>query len=104
VHGVRALALQYGVREQGTAARLARLVEKDRIDATLARDLVDADDAIVVLTRTGELHQRAGGATPGNEVRPSELGALEREPLHDALAIVKRFRGFLRQHFRFDTL
>ena len=48
--------------------------------------------------------RRAGGAQPGNEVKPSELGALEREPLHDALAIVKRFRGFLRQHFRLDSL
>jgi signal-transduction protein with cAMP-binding, CBS, and nucleotidyltransferase domain len=37
-------------------------------------------------------------------VRPSELSTLEREPLHDALAIVKRFRGFLRQHFRLDAL
>jgi signal-transduction protein with cAMP-binding, CBS, and nucleotidyltransferase domain len=30
---------------------------------------------------------------PGNEVRPSDLSTLEREPLHDALAIVKRFRA-----------
>jgi len=104
VHGVRALALQYGVREQGTAARLARLVEKDRIDATLARDLVDALHFLMGLRLAHQLRQRAGGAQPTNEVRPSELGALEREPLHDALAIVKRFRGFLRQHFRFDSL
>jgi signal-transduction protein with cAMP-binding, CBS, and nucleotidyltransferase domain len=37
-------------------------------------------------------------------VRPSALSTLEREPLHDALAIVKRFRSFLRQHFKFDAL
>ncbi len=37
VHGVRALALQYGVREQGTAARLARLVQLERIEPDLAR-------------------------------------------------------------------
>ena len=48
--------------------------------------------------------ERAGGALPGNQVRPSELGALEREPLRDSLAIVKRFRLFLRQHFRLDNL
>ena len=48
--------------------------------------------------------QRAGGTSPGNEVRGADLGALEREPLHDALAIVKRFRAFLRAHFRLDAL
>ncbi len=51
-----------------------------------------------------QLRQRAGGARPGNEVMASELGALEREPLRDSLAIVKRFRQFLRLHFKFDTL
>ncbi|MCZ2441752.1 MAG: DUF294 nucleotidyltransferase-like domain-containing protein [Burkholderiales bacterium] len=104
VHGVRALALQYHVREQGTAARLQALQAAGRIDATLARDLLDALHFLMALRLTHQLRQRAGGAQPGNEVRPSELGALEREPLHDALAIVKRFRGFLRQHFHLDRL
>ncbi|MBK9360149.1 MAG: CBS domain-containing protein [Rubrivivax sp.] len=104
VHGVRALALQYQVREQGTAARLKALQAAGRIDEVLARDLLDALHFLMGLRLSHQLRQRAGGAQPGNEVRPSELGALEREPLHDALAIVKRFRGFLRQHFRLDSL
>ena len=104
VHGVRALSLQYGVREPGTAARLAQLSALGRIDATLARDLVDALHFLMGLRLSHQLRQRAGGALPGNEVRPSELGALEREPLRDSLAIVNRFRQFLRQHFRLDAL
>ncbi len=104
MHGVRALSLQYGVREAGTAARLERLVALQRIDAALARDLVDALHFLMGLRLSHQLRQRAGGAQPGNEVRPSELGALEREPLRDSLAIVRRFRLFLRQHFRFDSL
>lgn len=104
VHGVRALSLQYAVREQGTAARLKTLQEQGRIDTTLARDLLDALHFLMGLRLSHQLRQQAGGVRPGNEVRPSDLGALEREPLHDALAIVKRFRLFLRQHFRFDNL
>ena len=104
VHGVRALALQYGVREQGTAARLKALQAAGRIDEALARDLLDALHFLMGLRLSHQLRQRAGGALPGNEVRATDLGALEREPLHDALAIVKRFRGFLRQHFRLDAL
>ncbi len=104
VHGVRALALQHGVREQGTAARLARLVQLERLDATLARDLTEALQLLMGIRLTHQLRQRAAGEDAGNEVRPSALSTLEREPLHDALAIVKRFRAFLRQHFRLDSL
>jgi CBS domain-containing protein len=104
VHGVRALALQHGVREQGTAARLARLVEGRHLDAALARDLLDALHLLMGVRLAHQLQQRARGEPAGNEVRASELSTLEREPLHDALAIVKRFRAFLRQHFRLDTL
>ncbi len=104
VHGVRALALQYGVHEQGTVARLARLTEQGRIEAELARDLVQALHLLMGIRLTHQLNQRRHGMTASNEVKPSDLSTLEREPLHDALAIVKRFRAFLRQHFRFDAL
>ena len=104
VHGVRALALQYGVREQGTAARLMRLVALDRLEPVLARDLIDALHLLMGIRLTHQLRQRAQGQAASNEVRPSELSTLEREPLHDALAIVKRFRSYLRVHFKFDAL
>ena len=104
VHGVRALCLQYGVRQTGTAARLRALVTAGRIDAALARDLTDALHFLMALRLSHQLRQRAAGALPGNEVRASELGALEREPLRDSLAIVKRLRAFLRQHYRLDIL
>lgn len=104
VHGVRALALQYRVRERGTAARLQALVAAGRVDAALARDVLDALHLLMSLRLTHQLRQRAEGRTAGNEVRPSELGVLEREPLRDALAIVRRFRAFLRGHFRLEAL
>ena len=104
VHGVRALALQYGVREQGTAARLARLSALQRIDAALARDVLEALHLLMGIRLTHQLRQREQGLEASNDVRPSALSTLEREPLHDALGIVKRFRAFLRHHFKFDAL
>jgi CBS domain-containing protein len=104
VHGVRALSLQQGVHAAGTVARLQALVTAGRVDAALARDITDALHFLMGLRLSHQLRQRDRGQQPGNEVRPSDLGALEREPLHDALAIVKRFRLFLRQHFRLDAL
>jgi CBS domain-containing protein len=104
VHGVRALSLKYGVRAPGTVDRLAALVAAGRLEEGLARDLGDALHLLIGIRLTHQLRQRERGETATNEVRPSDLSTLEREPLHDALAIVKRFRLFLRQHFRFDTL
>ena len=104
VHGVRALSLEYGVRESGTVARLRALAAQGRIDDAFAQDLSDALHFLMGLRLSHQLRQRAGGARPGNEVKASELGALEREPLRDSLAIVKRFRLFLRQHYKFDTM
>jgi CBS domain-containing protein len=104
VHGVRALALQYRVRELGTAGRLAGLVERHRLDPKLAHDLLGALHRLMALRLAHQLRQRAAGARAGNEVRPSALAPAEREGLRDALAVVRRFRSFLRQHFRFDAL
>lgn len=104
VHGVRALSLEHGVREAGTIARIERLAAQAHIDAALARDLTDALHFLMGLRLSHQLRQRAGGARPGNEIRASELGALEREPLRDSLAIVRRLRLHLRQHFKFDSM
>lgn len=104
VHGVRALSLRHGVRETGTAARLARLVAQGQVDAPLGADLLEALHYLMGLKLRHQLRQRAAGQAPGNLVRPSDLSTMDRDQLKDALAIVKRFRALLRQRFRLDTL
>lgn len=104
VHGVRALALQNGVHDLGTAARIQALAALGKLDTALARDLVDALHLLMGVRLNHQLQQRAEGLAASNEVRPSNLSTLEREPLHDALAIVKRFRLFLRLHFRLEAV
>jgi CBS domain-containing protein len=104
VHGVRALALQHRVRALGTAARLRALVERRVLDDVLAADLVDALHYLMMLKLRHQLRQRQLGETPGNLVRAADLATLEREPMRHSLAIIKRFRTFLGQHFHFDSL
>lgn len=104
VHGVRALAWQYGVREKGTAERLQRLVQGGHMAREPAQGLVNALHALMRLRLSHQLRVRAGGALPGNEVRPVDLPAADRQALRDALEVVARFRLFLRQHFRLDAL
>ncbi len=104
VHGVRALALKHRIRGVGTVDRLQQLVARHAIDAPLARDLTDALHFMMALKLNHQLRERRLGQPPSNLVRPSELGMLEREPLQDALAIIRRFRLLLRQQFRLDAL
>jgi CBS domain-containing protein len=104
VHGVRALALQHRIRAKGTVDRMRELVARRALDEALARDLTDALHFLMTLKLNHQLRERRLGRVPSNLVRPSELGSLEREPLQDALAIIRRFRAFLRQHFRLDAL
>jgi CBS domain-containing protein len=104
VHGARALALQHGVHEAGTAARLERLAAQGRLDPVLSGDAVMALHQLMDLRLSQQLRQRAQGLPAANEVRPAELTAPERDQLHAALATVKRWRSFLRQHFHLDAL
>ena len=104
VHGARALALQYGVHEAGTAARLERLAALNHVDAALAGDAVDALHSLLDLRLTQQLRQLVQGGVADNEIDPAALTEAERTQLHAALASVKRWRSFLRQHFHLNAM
>lgn len=92
------------MREPGTVARLRVLATQGRIEGALVRDLVDALHFLMGLKLRSNLQQRGAGQSPDNRLRLSALGTLERDALHDALAIVRRFRQWLRLHYRLDVL
>ena len=104
VHGVRALSLQYGVCAPSTAERLAALAARGRLEAAQARELRGALHRLMALRLTHQLQQRARGEAAGNEVRPSQWTPSDRASLDEALAVVRRFRAWLRQHFHLDLL
>jgi CBS domain-containing protein len=104
VHGVRAMCLQYGVREPGTPQRLRRLIERELLDPGLGQDLLEALNFLMEMKLRHQLRQRAAGQAPSDLVQPSALSTMERDQLKDALAINKRFRLLLRHRFRLDAL
>jgi CBS domain-containing protein len=104
VHGVRTLALQYRLRALGTSDRLRALVEDRRIDAALARDLIEALHFLIGLKLTNNLRQVDAGRLPDNTIRIPDLSTLERHALKDSLAIVRRFKQWLSRHYRLDVL
>lgn len=104
VHGVRSLALQSHISALGTAERVRALVDARQIDADLARDLVEALHFLMGLKLRNNLAQRQLGQPVDNLVRMSAMSTLERDRLKESLAIVKRFRQHLQQHFKLGAL
>jgi len=103
VHGVRALALEHHLDEVSTTARLRTLVNRQHIAQDLARDLTEALHFVMGLKLKNNLHQRQLGQTLDNLTQLTSLGTLERDLLKDSLAIIKRFRLFLRLHYKLDA-
>lgn len=103
VHGVRALALEHRLDEVSTTARLRTLARRQHIAQDLARDLTEALHFVMGLKLKNNLHQKQLGQTLDNLSQLSSLGTLDRDLLKDSLAIIKRFRLFLRLHYKLDA-
>ncbi len=104
VHGVRSLALQYHVAELGTAERLHALLLGGHLTAAMAGELTEALHVLMALKLANNLRQRRAAQAIDNVVHLSSLGTKERDRLKHALAIIKRFRQYLRLHYRLDSL
>ena len=104
VHGVRSLALVRRVGATGTAERIAALVADGTLDAALGEALLQSLHFLMGLRLQAGLAEIDLGRPVTGQVDPQRLGSLERNLLKDALAVVKRFKAFLRLRLRLDAL
>ena len=95
VHGVRALSLEKGLTETGTAARIARLSELGAFEPPFARELTQALHYLMTMRLDAQIAEQASPSL----VRPGELSTMERDLLRDAFRATKRLREMLRRHF-----
>jgi CBS domain-containing protein len=99
VHGIRALALEQGLRETGTIARLRRLTEAGLFDKTQASQIADAFAALLGLRLQARIERMRLHLPLDNFVRLPELSKLERDLLKDSLQIAKKLKEIVRHHF-----
>jgi CBS domain-containing protein len=102
VHGARAFALEKGMAETGTAARLEKLAELGLVRRDFARELTDAFRFLMTLrldAQLANLPSQGEGARTGTLVRPSALSSMERDLLRESFGVVKSFREIVRRHF-----
>jgi CBS domain-containing protein len=95
VHGVRALALENGLVETNTAARIARLAELGMFEPEFARELAEALHYLMTMRLDAQIAEQASTSL----VRPGELSTMERDLLRDAFQVTKKLREMVRRHF-----
>ncbi|OHX11508.1 hypothetical protein BI347_17740 [Chromobacterium sphagni] len=103
VHGLRSLALEYGVADASSQQRARKLAQAGRLEPALADDIQEALAFLLQLRLDHGLRQLAAGREPDNLIEPAKLGTLERDLLKDALAVVKRFKAQLQHHYRLGS-
>lgn len=104
VHGTRALALQTGLSEVGTVARLQALGSLGVITSAQATDWAQCLQFLMGLKLRAGLDELASGRPVSGDIDLARLSTLDRDLLRDALAVVRQYRQFLQMHFRLDML
>jgi CBS domain-containing protein len=95
VHGVRALALEKGLTETNTAARIAKLAELTVFEPQFARELTEALHYLMTMRLDAQIAEKSSTSL----VKPGELSTMERDLLRDAFQVTKRLREMVRRHF-----
>ena len=93
---VRVRALQAGIAVPGTQARIATLVEANRLSRADADRLAGAHDLLSGLRVRLHAEQVRRGEAPHNHLDPAMLGHAERAALKDAFLVIREAqRGLL---------
>lgn len=104
VHGVRSLAWAERLPQTSTVGRLEALVERSVLSSETAADLTQSLHFLMGLKLKAGLDEMALQKEVSGNVQISQLSALERDLLKDALSVVKKFKTLLRSRFKLDAL
>lgn len=100
VHGIRTLAIDYGLQETPTVKRVEGLVRRGILGDGLGRDLVSALSFFMLLRTRSQLRAiKTGAYETESIVRIGELSTRDRDLLRDALRVVKQFREVIRNRY-----
>lgn len=102
VHGVRTLALEYGVVVTNTIERIRVLKEKGLFDEAFQNRLIEAYDTLLTLRLKIMLASKNGEVNCSLD--PDSLEKIERDLLKDSFKVVNEFKKFLRYHYHLEMV
>ncbi|CAA6827278.1 MAG: Predicted signal-transduction protein containing cAMP-binding and CBS domains [uncultured Sulfurovum sp.] len=104
VQGVRSLALENGVMENSTVARIKKLHKLNILEKDLASELIEALGLLSRLRLQGHILKLKEGKAINNMIDVSSFGKIERDMLKDSFSIVNTFKKFITHHFHLGNL
>jgi CBS domain-containing protein len=104
IHGVRALALEHGIRVTNTTLRIKELNNLGFLNKADASDLLEALEVISNLRLDAQLKELAHGVKIDNYITINALGKLERDLLKEAIKTVNRFKKVVGYHFHLSIV
>jgi CBS domain-containing protein len=100
VHGVRTLAIDRGILDNSTAARIGALVEARSFDPKFGQELSSALYVFMEFRLRSQLRALHKGAIRSESVvRLDEITTTDRDILRDALRVVRQFRDLIRSRY-----
>jgi CBS domain-containing protein len=100
VHGIRTLAIDRGLAEASTAARIDALAQQSVLSEELAGELKSALSYFMEVRLRSQLRaMKAGHREEEAIVKLGELSTRDRDLLRDSLKVVKRFREIIRSRY-----
>jgi CBS domain-containing protein len=100
VHGVRTLALEFGIEETNTSLRLKALHARGFLSKEDTQEYMEALEVIHTLRLHAQLEKLAQGEEINNYISLATLGKLERDLLKEALKTVNKFKEMVVYHYR----
>jgi CBS domain-containing protein len=96
---VRMFALDRGVQETGTLARLKALVASSIFSAETAEHIRAAFEALTFLRLRLEIARQVAGQPPGHHLDPATLSKSEQDLLREALQAVSKLQDATKRYF-----
>lgn len=100
VHGVRSLALEQGLAETNTIARIQVLKERSTLPDSLAADLIESLDFLSMARLRAQLASLDAGRAADNYLDPAALNRVDRDLLRLAFETVDELKKLLQHHFK----
>jgi CBS domain-containing protein len=102
VHGIRALALEYHIKENNTVDRIKELNNQGIFDKEVASEYIEAFNFLLTLRLKTRLTKLDMGLVPNNSINPNELSTMDKDMLKDTFKIVNKFKKFLTYHYKLN--
>ena len=104
VHGVRALALEYGMTQTNTTLRIKALNDVGYMNKEDAQDMLETLEVINTLRLHAQLEKLEKGKEMDNYICVTTLSKLERDVLKEALKTVEQFKKRVSYHFHLSMI